>query len=639
MIEVELPNGDIIEFPDNATQDVIQNTVKRIMGQPSDEQQPSGKQVQQRIDQAFDTPAMPDPGSEFYDNRGYLVPVARNMLTGQDERWQMPGIVQDIAEAATTPIRYYRGELQMDPETMTPQPQDMERFVNLSAMGAPLTVGSRMARSAMGGMPVARAQRLRDEQAALERTLQAEQFGIPLTGGQQRRGDLQAQEQQILHGVQGGEPQRIMQDAMTAQAEQVGQASRDLIDEVAPGQVAGGQEAGLVARDAVRDTAQGLQREAGQLFDQVRDSDANIALDAMPGLERAVFDSLEQFGANQGTQVGAGMPNVQNLYGKVAELARTANAPEGATGVQWGAIQRLREQMNNFSKGGGTEAAAIGEMRRGLDQWADNVAMQGLVSGDQDTLNNLKRARSLWSRFRNITNNPQLAIRKMAEGSIDGAQAANYIMGLSQVGSKSAGANVIREMRNILGDNQAPIDEIKRGVLMRLFNDASTGDNKTYGRLASDITKFAKSDTSELARELFGPEGLKRLEEFAGVLRTLTPDAINTNPPRSGFVANRGIRDMINRLAPFVGFAAADLTGAIAAMGLQVAGNRAARRQAQRLANPDRPYVPENPRVGGRVNRGLVAGPTGVEAFEDTARPVVRNARTLGELFGEVVAP
>ena len=570
----------------------------------------------QRIEQAF------DGSNDIVKRQGTILPVSnlQRRSQGLDRAERLEGDFPDSAKeqsfdssagllgafisGVTLPGDVATGKVQVMDDTGRINDQVIGRSLELAGTITPAGAAAKAVRPRT--IP---ARMKNDAPPTLQRVTDADEFGIALSQGQGIRTQaLQAQEEDILKGVRGNDAQRILQRQRDAQRQQVDEALLNVRNDIAPGSSESAVDAGYAIREGVTDRAQELRSLSNEAFKNVENMRAEVEPTAMRELEKRVFDRLDRFGANEGTSVAPDFPVARRLFKRIQELSTGANAPQGSvTGVNVGALQKIRSQLSKNAQGGDAQSAAIREMRKGLEEFMDDVVVRNLVSGDPRAIDELKRATGLWRSYKGILNSPNLAMRKIAKGSLDGSQVANLIVGASQVGSKQAGASVVREIKRVLGPDAPQIDELKRGVITRLFNDTARGENKTYGKLASDINRFISKDSPELARELFGKEDLAKLRRLSGVLRSLTTDDFASNPSSSGQALARMIGNAFRSNVPILGFAAGDLTGLLAGLALSPAMNRMAVRKANRLAQTPRlSQVSQSRRTGGAGNRLLV---------------------------------
>jgi hypothetical protein len=313
----------------------------------------------------------------------------------------------------------------------------------------------------------------------------------------------------------------------------------------------------------------------------------------------------------EGTAIPNDLPVVRRIMGRVDELSSLQNAPEGnVVGVGWQNFERIRKQINAASGSNPNEDRILGQMKRGLDSWLEKTIDDGLVSGSPQFIDDLKQGRNLWAQYMRIKKNPQQIIRKMADGSANSVEIANWLYGANKVGGRAQSANVVNEIRKLIGSDHAAIKDLQRNVLTRLFDDVRQGDVKTYGRLAGDIQEFTNGKGRELARALYSDAQIKELNRFAGVLRTLTPDSLSTNPSRSGQTIARRFNDIIDRFGGLFGFAyTGTMTGLLAGLTIGKAANIRSGARARAFASKPLPssWNPSFARPTNVGARGLAA--------------------------------
>lgn len=539
-----------------------------------------GPNADQRIEQAF------DPSLDVNIDRGGLFPVVRMQrnngdFVGDAEFDSNAGIVGAIKRAVTLPGDVFSGRTNVTGPDGRTSDEVIGRSFDLAGLAAPVAAGTRStvtrAIPNKQAVPEDAAQRIQDAQAV----------GIDLSQGQALRTQkLQAREEDILKGVSGERAQQVLQSQRDTQAGQVDDAISTIQDRIAPGNVETPGEAGDLIRDALTGQAQTLKNQSQRAFDSVDDANPSIqagALPARPELSQKTLSKVEDFGGVEAGAITTDFPAAARFQKRIDQISNLPNT-EGA--IPWKAIQNIRSQMVNASKSGDTQAQVIRSMREGLDEFVDDAVLKGLVSGDPKALDSLKQARGLWKQYKGILNNPNAAIRKIAEGSLDGSQVSSLIVGASQVGNKQAGAGIVREIKKLVGKDHQSISELKRGVLTRLMSDSATGGAKTYGKLSSDIMRFTSKDAPELAKELFGQEGLVALRKFAVTLRNLTTDDLAKNPSSSGQAVGRLANNVFRENAGLLGFAVGDLSGIVAGLGLRSLRDTRAVSEARKLSKP-----------------------------------------------------
>lgn len=530
----------------------------------------STDQINSRVATAFDA-VQNDPnlalGEGLYE-RGAILPFAKNKLTGEVSL-AVPGIIQAGIDAAKLPGEVYAGQEQLYDQEGNLRPEVITRLTDLAAFGP---AGTFVKQSAKTVAPAIRAARQNVDDAA--------QYGIDLTRGQAtRRFADQAFEQDAITGGRGKAAQVAMEAQRAKQSEQVKKAAQGLTDNLSTSRVADPYEAVDNVSGALQKQAANVRGKSDALYKAAEGANAEIAPDSIASLSQRFRIALDNAGAMEGVSVAREYPTAARTLQRVDTLM--SKAPDGnVTGVGWQNVERVRRMLNN--KGSGPdETRVLGEMRKEFDSWLEDSVHNALVSGDPKFLSDLTEARGLWRQYKQIVGNDSAIIRKMADGSANSEQVANWLYGAAKVGGRSDASNTVREIKTLIGGNHPAIEDLKRGVAMRLFQDKA-GEIKTPGKLASDILEFTNSKGHELAKELYGEKNLAQLRRFAGVLRQLTPDDIATNPSRSGQTIMRRFSETFRATAPILGMAYDGLSGFIGGIVLQGAAARAAKAKAVR---------------------------------------------------------
>lgn len=548
--------------------------------------------AQDRIDQAF-VDASDENQPEIV--RGSILPFSR---VGDDVRFDPnTGIVGAIRSGIELAGDVSSGGTPIFDEGGRISQEAIRRSVDTAALG----IGGVLSRAAPATSKAI-------SQAAKKSIQEADEFAIPLSRGQATKDfNTQAFEEDALTGGRGAGAQAVLQRQREAQSQAVDSAAEDILKRASRSDIDDTYEAAENIGGAVSRQARSLRDESDGLYKSAEGADAEINPAAIEGLENSFKRTLDEMGGLEGTQVAAEYPTAARALKRVQDMM--SKAPEGeVTGIGWQNFERVRRILNK-SGSSQDEKRILSGMRQSFDDWLENSVENALVSGDPKFLSDLQQARHFYREYKRIADSDIGIIKKMADGSTNAEQISNYLYGASRVGGRADSSNIVREIKGLIGEDNAAIDDLKRGVLMRLFNDRK-GDRKTYGKLAGDILEFTSGKGRELAKELYGPESIKEFRRFADVLRKLTTDEIATNPSRSGQTLSRRLSGALNSIAPFVGYTAAGLWGAIGGLGLTAIGKASARAKAKRLASEPLPgevsrLAPRSTFVQGA--RGLIA--------------------------------
>lgn len=551
---------------------------------------------QQRIDEATAT------ANEPMDIRqGSILPFTK--INGQAAFDSDQGLLGVLKRGFMLPGQVAGGEVSV-PRPSEPGGSEMIGRVNELASMAPAGMAGRMIASRAALKPA--------QQMTRQNMMNAGEFGIDLSKGQAtRRFADQAFEEDALTGGRGSLAQGIVSRQRDRQAEQVRAAQGGIRDRAAPSTVDDTYEAAGNVGTAIADRADQLKTSAQAAYKAADEFGGEVRPDAAKTLQSSLRGILDEVGAMEGTAIGSDLPVVKRIMSRVDDLATLKNAPEGdVTGIGWQNFERIRKQINAAKGSNPNEDRILGRVKAGLDNWLETTVDDGLVSGSPKFLKSLKDARGLWRQYSEIAKSPTQIVRKMAERSADSVEIANWLYGANKVGGRTQSAGVVREIKSLIGEKSPAFQDLKRNVMTRLFDDVRQGDSKTFGRLAGDINEFTTGKGRELAKALYDDTTIKELNRFAGVLRNLTPDALATNPPRSGQTVARRFWDSARIIAPLLGWTVGDMTGLVA--GLTVSG-AATTRSAVRARGAVSPRLPSqgSRSFAGPTNAGArgLAGP------------------------------
>ncbi|MCP5002549.1 MAG: hypothetical protein GY941_01155, partial [Planctomycetes bacterium] len=259
-------------------------------------------------------------------------------------------------------------------------------------------------------------------------------------------------------------------------------------------------------------------------------------------------------------EVADGLPNISRIKARLDKLTASKDAE---TGLDWRHIEKVRQALVQAEKVQGPEKIGIIAMKKEMDDWIADTVIAGLSTGDKKFGDDLLNARKFASKAFDITRNKTKVIQKMADNQLNEVQIANVLYGSQKIGGRSDSANIVNEIKRLIGSNHPQIDALKRGVMTRLFKN-SEGEDKATQKIASDIYDLANGNGRALFKALFGEENRLEMVKFAKVLRSLRPNDLATNHPRSGQTVARRVAESMTKIAPIVGFAIADWTGLVA---------------------------------------------------------------------------
>lgn len=550
---------------------VLAQALRVAMEAPQAEQQPADPA---RIAQAFEVAEKPAIES--------LPILPATSINGGPFQFDMnAGVPGMIKRGLTAPGDALAGRIPMIGPDGRTSPEMIARVTETAAL-SPAGMAGRLKMAVRPGDSsielINQISRLPKREAA-KAIQDARSFGIDLSRGQATRNvKQQAFEEDALSGGRGGMAQSIIGRQRETQYDQLRSALDRIKDDIAPPPQ--GEVSIMSPQDqiyaAARNTGEAVATKAGELktkataaYKAAEDFGGEISPQAVQELNTSLMAKLDELGAMEGTAIGADLPVVKRIMGRVNDLAGLKNAPAGkVVGIGWQNVERIRKQVSGAAGSSPNEERVLSGIKRSLDDWLEKTVDDGLVSGSPEFLSALKGARGMWSEYKSISKSPTQIIRKMAERQADSVEIANWIYGANKVGGRAQSAAVVREIKKILGDKNPAITDLRRNVLTKLFEDVSKGEIKTYGRLASELGNFVNGQGRELASALYDKGTLFELNRLVGVLRNMTPDNVAMNPSRSGQTAVRRFSEASKYLLPAIGYSVGDLSGALAGLGL-----------------------------------------------------------------------
>ena len=500
------------------------------------------------------------------------------------------GLTGALKSAMTAPGDVMTGKLQPYLADGTPNPEFASRAFEAGAMIAPASTASRLP---------AKLPKITKQQEAVskaeQRVADADEFGVQLTKGQATEEvPIQQFEEDALTGGRGLQAQQIMTKHRDAQKEQIDDAMASLTERMAPN---GSDDAFEIADNlgaALKAKADAKKKESQNFYDQAEQRGAEIKPEAVQQLSGKLRETLNEAGAMEGKEIASDMPNVRRIMKRVDDLSSLKNAPEGEViGVGWQNVERIRRQLVKY-KGNDAESVVVGDMKKAVDNWIEDSVINAMASGDKAFLSDLKNARAAWRMYKSIEKNPKKTVAQMAKGELDSVQIANVIYGTTKVGGRSDSAGIVREIKSLIGENHPAITDLRRGVMLRLFND-SKGEKRPLQTIAGDILELTNGKGRELFKSLFGEQHRLDMVKFANVIRYLKPDNLSGNPSRSGQTVMRRFSQEAGKFAPLIGLSVGDITGMIAGyLGQKGMKFRAGTKARDYIENPA-PVSPQQP--------------------------------------------
>lgn len=319
-IQIQAPNGDIVEFPDGTSDDVMAGAMRQTYGGPSPEP---------KVDSPPSSSAQ-QPADTF--QRSTILPLGKDTKTGEIQ-WAVPGLLKGLFEAGTqavtAPGRAMSGELQvMGPDgNVTPQAiGEGLNFAGMFAGGTPAAGSGKTiaALAAEKAGPVAK--------PGMEAAAAAARLGVDLPRAVASDSIPIQQGGKILTNIPvGGTPLR--QASQTA-IDQLGQAAQRVQQGYGAGDVA---SAGATVRQGIKDySANTLDAAIGKKYDVV-DSLIN------PNVTSPLSETQKLVDKIRNDRFDAALPPDGAATGIVSDAI-------GRDGLTYSGIKRLRTTVGGYLK-------------------------------------------------------------------------------------------------------------------------------------------------------------------------------------------------------------------------------------------------------------------------------------------------
>lgn len=353
--------------------------------------------------------------------------------------------------------------------------------------------------------------------------------GVPVTRGD-ITGDVNIQrfEDQALKGLHGPVAQQRIQALRQEQDEGFRSSVEELQKQITGRPAAAVQEetgagAGR-ALQGVRAQAEQRKVEITTAYDEALSLDASIEADLIEDFTTFVRgDLIEQ---------GFDVEDMPKLTRRLAELDKIGKNPR-LTPATVNQIELLRKRMvkseQSLKTSDPSESAAIGSLRRNLDQEMSDLLDEGLIQGNEDAVRAWKTARDLRADFGRRFDDSKV-ISRILDEDLTQEQAINLIFGGSQMGFRNDAGATIKRMKDILGPGSDEFRSLKEEAVLRLVKNQK---GATFSGVKLDnAIKKAMVESPTVMRELFSAEEIDTIRQIGRTARQVTeknPGAVNTS--------------------------------------------------------------------------------------------------------------
>jgi hypothetical protein len=422
----------------------------------------------------------------------------------------------------------------------------------------------------------------------------ADEFAIPLTRGQ-ATGNVtqQAFEQAARNDARGPVAGRVLRQFDDRQKAAI-LAAKDDIASGLGGTPSSAVDAGEAIARGIKNRASDLRMGSSIAYDSAASKGASVASSEVSNLGKSVLDALESRGI---VLDGYGnYPGAQAAMNLLRRVSGFEGAPQNGKIVAQSleGLEQARKGILGVKAANAEDARALKAIRGAYDDWMDNAIDNALFSGDKTALSDLKTARALWARYKNITagkaSPADKLVSKIATEDRTGEEVAAWLLNASNAGQSGLAARSAAKISSILGRKSPEFEALRQAAWVKMVNPTRGEGNQA---VSTSIKNFVDGNGAALSRTLFSAKELGQMRRFASVLKSTIPDARATNRGQSGYEILRSIGGPGQLVAAGGGIAATWQTGdprymAIAALPLLRSASSASKAAAAIRAEPSR---------------------------------------------------
>lgn len=189
--------------------------------------------------------------------------------------------------------------------------------------------------------------------------------------------------------------------------------------------------------------------------------------------------------------------------------------------------KRTNKRIESVKNSDPSEAQALRTLKNDYDNFSSQALDEGLIRGNAEAITAWKNARDLRADFgRRFETNK--VIKKLVAEDLTQEETVNLIFGGSQMGFKNQAGKIVKDMKNVLGEQSNAFKSMKEEAILRLVKNQ--GDEFSGAKFNTAFEKSMK-DNPTLMRELFTKEEIVDLRSFARFAKSITEKKVGaTNP-------------------------------------------------------------------------------------------------------------
>lgn len=487
MTQAHLPDGTVLDFPDNTPDSVIDNTVKKHIAPTTLKQDAAtiGRQGYQGLTAGF--------GDEAIANVAAVGAKAYDKLSGENVLGDQS--VQQLYEQS---LANQNKDINQD--------QEKSPYLSLGAnlAGGALTGGAVSKGIAMAAPEAATylsTAGSRTSQIAKNAAIGAVQGGLYGTGsadttnGQSRLDN--AENGALIGGGIGGVGGALLGKATTE--------SNPIANTLVNGTEMSKNEIGDTLGSQIKgaaSVAKQAKTNAYNMADAVGDN-AFVKTDDIRGLADKVDQSVSHIDPELS-------PAVKQISKYTQDYRNLAKDPKNVS-VSYNGLESLRKRLNAipFTP---ENSAAKSASKAAFDEHVNNLFQQGLVKGDPEALNLIKDARNKNTYWQQKFNSKEAnrVVRNYVKTQGESLTPENFVDRLTSY--TQAGFDAQNAVKDVLGDKAKPA--IQQAFLGKIRSASLDSQGQLNPKaLAKNIQKFTNQPT--LAGSVFSPENINLLRGVA----------------------------------------------------------------------------------------------------------------------------
>jgi len=219
------------------------------------------------------------------------------------------------------------------------------------------------------------------------------------------------------------------------------------------------------------------------------------------------------------------LPTVQNALAKINALPERTNTNlselMGQRNTAQTTINELMQLRMDINKDlptdvTGREYRALSSVKKDIDGFLQEAFDKDMINGSPQALKRWKEGLSQWSDFKTLFDDDN-TIRTIWQQKLTPEQVKRLILNKNAVGAKANSGSLVKSLNEILGPDSEGLQSLRMTVLDDIVRPITKRDADLNG-FVENWDKF-KKDNPTLASELFPPDMIKQMDDFAGFAR------------------------------------------------------------------------------------------------------------------------